>query len=64
MLVYLLALGVFIAGCDRLVSTRRVGLPQPAAVWLACLIPELVLPIVGDYRRILGTAAPSARPAT
>src|SRR5579862_5336729 len=31
-LVYLLALGVFLAGCGRLVSIRRVGLPQPAAV--------------------------------
>ena len=45
-LVYLLALGVFLAGCGRLVSIRKVGLPQPAAVWLAYLIPELVLPIV------------------
>src|SRR5665213_1253509 len=42
-LVYLLALGVFLAGCGRLVSIRKVGLPQPAAVWLAYLIPELVL---------------------
>src|SRR5665213_3252845 len=45
-LVYLLALGVFLAGCGRLVSIRKVGLPQPAAVWLAYLIPELVLPII------------------
>ncbi len=45
-LVYLLALGVFLAGCGRVVSIRKVGLPQPAAVWLAYLIPELVLPIV------------------
>ncbi len=45
-LVYLLALGVFLAGIGRLVSIRKVGLPQPAAVWLGYLIPELVLPIV------------------
>jgi hypothetical protein len=45
-LVYLLALGVFLAGCGRLLSIRRVGLPQPAAVWLAYLIPEPVLPIL------------------
>ena len=32
MLVYLLALGVLVAGCGRLVSIRRVGLPKPAAV--------------------------------
>lgn len=45
-LVYLLALGVFIAGCGRVLSITQVGLPEPASVWLAYLIPELVLPIV------------------
>jgi hypothetical protein len=46
MLVYLLALGVFLAGVGRLVSISRVGLPKPTAVWLGYLIPELVLPLV------------------
>ena len=45
-LVYLLALGVFLAGCGRLVSISQVGLPEPAAVWLAYLVPELLLPLV------------------
>lgn len=45
-LVYLLALGVFLAGIGRLVSIAKVGLPKPAAVWLGYLIPELVLPVV------------------
>lgn len=45
-LVYLLALGVFLAGIGRLVSIAKVGLPKPAVVWLGYLIPELVLPIV------------------
>ena len=45
-LVYLLALGVLLAGVGRLVSIGRVGLPQPTAVWLGYLIPELVLPFV------------------
>ena len=45
-LVYLLALGVFMAGVGRLVSISQVGLPEPAAVWLAYMIPELVLPFV------------------
>jgi hypothetical protein len=45
-LVYLLALGVFLAGIGRLVSISQVGLPEPAAVWLAYLIPELLLPVV------------------
>jgi hypothetical protein len=45
-LVYLLALGVLLAGIGRLVSIGRVGLPKPAAVWLGYLVPELLLPFV------------------
>jgi hypothetical protein len=45
-LVYLLALGVLLAGIGRLVSISQVGLPAPAAVWLGYLIPELLLPFV------------------
>lgn len=45
-LVYLLALGVLLAGIGRLVSISQVGLPQPAAVWLGYLVPELLLPFV------------------
>jgi Domain of unknown function (DUF4345) len=45
-LVYLIAAAVFVAGVGRLVSISEVGLPEPAAVWLGCLIPELVLPYV------------------
>ena len=45
-LVYLLALGVLLAGVGRLVSIAKVGLPKPASVWLGYLIPELVLPFV------------------
>ena len=45
-LVYLLALGVLLAGTGRLVSIARVGLPEPHAVWLGYLVPELVLPFV------------------
>jgi hypothetical protein len=45
-LVYLLALGVFLAGCGRLVSIWMVGLPEPHAMWLAYLVPELMLPVV------------------
>jgi hypothetical protein len=45
-LVYLLALGVLLAGIGRLVSIGRVGLPKPTAVWLGYLVPELVLPFV------------------
>jgi hypothetical protein len=45
-LIYLLALGVLLAGCGRLLSISKVGLPKPTAVWLGYLIPELVLPFV------------------
>jgi len=45
-LVYFLALGVLLAGVGRLVSMSQVGLPEPAAVWLGYLIPELLLPVV------------------
>jgi hypothetical protein len=45
-LVYLLALGVFLGGVGRLVSISLVGLPEPAAVWLGYLTPELLLPLV------------------
>ena len=45
-LIYLLALGVLLAGVGRLVSISKVGLPQPTAVWLGYLIPELVLPFL------------------
>ena len=45
-LVYLLALGVLLAGIGRLVSISQVGLPEPATVWLGYLVPELLLPFV------------------
>ncbi|TFZ06031.1 DUF4345 domain-containing protein [Ramlibacter henchirensis] len=45
-LVYLLALGIFLAGLGRLVSISQVGLPEPAALWLGYLTPELLVPIV------------------
>jgi hypothetical protein len=45
-LIYLLALGVFLAGCGRLLSISKVGLPKPTAVWLGYLIPELLIPWV------------------
>jgi len=45
-LVYLIALGVLFAGIGRLVSISQVGLPEPSAVWLAYLVPELLIPIL------------------
>lgn len=45
-LIYLIALGALLAGCGRLVSIRKVGLPKPTAVWLGYLVPELCIPFV------------------
>ena len=45
-LIYLLALGVLLAGIGRLVSIGQVGLPEPASLWVGYLIPELLLPFV------------------
>lgn len=45
-LLYFIAFGVALGGCGRLVSMAKVGLPQPRALWLGYLTPELVLPIV------------------
>ena len=45
-LVFLIALNVLLAGIGRLVSISQVGLPEPSAVWLGYLVPELVVPFV------------------
>ena len=54
-LIYLLALGVLLAGIGRLVSIAKVGLPEPAAVWLGYLIPELLIPFVMAGAHYAGT---------
>jgi hypothetical protein len=45
-LIYLIAGGVFVAGCGRLLSMSKVGVPEPKAAWLGYLAPELILPCV------------------
>jgi hypothetical protein len=45
-LVFLIAFSVFLAGCGRLLSISKVGIPEPHAVWLGYLVPELLLPII------------------
>ncbi len=45
-LIYLLALGVLMGGIGRVVSMRKVGLPEPKKVWIGYLVPELLLPFV------------------
>jgi Domain of unknown function (DUF4345) len=62
MLVLLIALGVLLAGTGRLISIAQVGLPDPAALWLAYLVPELLLPflIAAAHLRGRGTGGGSA----
>jgi hypothetical protein len=43
-LVFLMAATVFVGGLGRVLSIAKVGLPEPHAVWLAYLVPELLLP--------------------
>src|SRR5882724_2590126 len=43
-LVYLIALAIILAAIGRLVSMAKVGLPEPAMLWLGYLAPELIVP--------------------
>jgi hypothetical protein len=43
-LVFLMAATVFVGGLGRVLSIAKVGLPEPHAVWITYLVPELVLP--------------------
>jgi hypothetical protein len=45
-LPYLIAFGVAMAALGRLVSIAIVGLPEPHAVWIGYLVPEMVLPVL------------------
>jgi len=42
-LVLLIGLAVFLAGSGRLLSMSIVGLPEPPALWLGYLVPELLV---------------------
>ncbi len=45
-LVFLIALGVLLGATGRLVSMSKVGLPEPAGLWLGYLGSEIVVPVV------------------
>ncbi|MDP9600955.1 UNVERIFIED_ORG: hypothetical protein J2W38_000725 [Variovorax paradoxus] len=45
-LVYLIAFSIFMAAVGRLVSMGKVGLPEPAGLWVAYLVSELAFPVV------------------
>ena len=42
-LVFLIGFAVFLAGSGRVLSMSIVGLPEPPALWLGDLVPELVV---------------------
>ena len=45
-LALLLGLAVLLAGMGRLWSMRLVGLPEPPALWLGYLVPELLVSLL------------------
>jgi hypothetical protein len=55
--VFLIAFSVFIAGCGRLLSMSKVGLPEPRKVWLGYLVPELVVPWVMAAAQLMTSRA-------
>src|SRR5262245_3629936 len=61
-LVLLIGLAVFLAGCGRLLSMRMVGLPEPAALWLGYLVPELAVSCIMMMAQLIANRA--LRPQT
>ncbi len=59
-LVFLIALNVLLAGTGRLVSMSIVGLPEPSAVWLGYLIPELTVPLIMAAAQIVAVRRSAA----
>jgi hypothetical protein len=45
-LIYLLALGGFLAGIGRLISMTKLGIPEPAGLWLGYFASEIIVPVV------------------
>jgi hypothetical protein len=60
-LVLLIGLAVFLAGCGRLLSMRIVGLPDPPALWLGYLIPELLVSVLMIAAQLIANRTLAAR---
>jgi hypothetical protein len=43
-LVFLMAATIFVGSLGRVLSIAKVGLPEPHALWITYLVPELVIP--------------------
>jgi hypothetical protein len=61
-LVLLIGLSVLIAGSGRLLSMSIVGLPDPPALWLGYLVPELAVSCLMIAAQLV-TNARTPRPA-
>lgn len=46
MLPYFLALMALMGGIGRIISINKVGIPEPAGLWIGYLVPELLLPCI------------------
>ena len=60
-LVLLLGLSVFLAGMGRLLSMRIVGLPDPPALWLGYLVPELLVSVLMIAAQLVANRTLAAR---
>jgi hypothetical protein len=60
-LIYLIAFNVFLAGTGRLVSISQVGIPEPPALWIGYLCPELIVPFVMAIAHAISQRSPVTR---
>jgi hypothetical protein len=60
-LVLLIGLAVFLAGSGRLLSMSIVGLPEPPALWLGYLVPELLVSILMIVAQLVANRTLAAR---
>ncbi len=60
-LVLLIGLSVLLAGSGRLLSMSIVGLPEPPALWLGYLVPELLVSILMIVAQLVANRTLAAR---
>jgi hypothetical protein len=60
-LVLLIGLSVFLAGTGRLLSMSIVGLPEPPALWLGYLVPELLVSVLMIVAQLIANRTLAAR---
>ena len=60
-LVLLIGVSVLVAGSGRLLSMSIVGLPEPPALWLGYLIPELLVSVLMIVAQLVANRTLAAR---